>query len=333
MGTELGVALVNETNTPTPSINPSQVSARHTKEGARFDSILFATLDALVEAKLPFGIIGGVAVGGLGRPRSTHDIDIFVRPEDAESIVQALEAKGFRIDRINPEWIFKAFKDDILVDVIFRSAGDIYFDEEMHQHCKPIEYHGRKLPLVSPEDLIIIKCAVHFEGGPHHWHDALTILSHATIDWNYLLHRARRAPRRLLSLLLYAQSNDMWIPNSAIQYLFKSIFRDESVPERTIYSEFSLQQPSRIQAQPQAGTEEYLIAHIREALAEDPRTATQDLRILIDDQRIVVKGETISENRVAAILDVIQSKVPGREIVNHLRVTSIKEPERIEEIS
>src|SRR5436309_2064985 len=67
----------------TPSINPSQLSARNTEEGARFNRVLFSTLDALEEAGIPFALIGGVAAAGLGRPRSTDDIDVFVRPEAA----------------------------------------------------------------------------------------------------------------------------------------------------------------------------------------------------------------------------------------------------------
>ncbi|MGZ3696190.1 MAG: nucleotidyltransferase, partial [Bdellovibrionota bacterium] len=301
-----------------PSIDPNQVSARNTEGGARFNAALFSTLDALEEAKIPFALIGGVAASGLGRPRSTHDIDIFVSPEDAESALQALGAKGFRVERTDVEWLFKAFKDDILVDIVFRSKGDIYFDEEMHRNRKLVEYHGRKVPLVSPEDLIIIKCAVHYEGGPHHWHDALAILSHATIDWNYLLKRARRAPRRLLSLLLYAQSSDILIPNSMIVNLFHHIFTDDgkigeisqnqknieaqrrppiSKPQAVSSGSFSAEAPSQ----------EYLLAHIRQALAEDPRTAQQDLKILLDGNRLVVKGECPSEQRCKAVVDVIRS--------------------------
>lgn len=44
----------------TPSINPCQLSARNTEGGMRFDSVLFATLDALEEAKIPFALIGEI---------------------------------------------------------------------------------------------------------------------------------------------------------------------------------------------------------------------------------------------------------------------------------
>ena len=48
----------------------------------RFNRILGETVEALEESKIHYVFIGGIASGGLGRPRSTRDIDIFVVPED-----------------------------------------------------------------------------------------------------------------------------------------------------------------------------------------------------------------------------------------------------------
>ncbi len=195
---------------------------------------------------------------------------------------------------------------------------------------------------------MIIKCAVHYEGGPHHWHDALAILSHATIDWNYLLKRSRRAPRRLLALLLYAQSSDILIPNSMIVNLFHHIFTDDG---KIGESRHVSQTPAQHQAQhldnarrplkgPPAGassedshSQDYLLAHIRQALAEDPRTAQQDLKILLDGNRLVVKGECPSELRCKAVVEVIKSVAPHLDIANQIQVTRHSAPERAEEIS
>src|SRR5690606_15044757 len=153
-------------------------SARTDKQVAEsFNRTLFSALDALEENKIPYALIGGVASSGLGRPRSTHDIDIFVQPEDAGAALNALEAHGFTTEKTDFVWLFKGFKEGILVDIVFKSRGDIYFDNEMRDRSCLVEYHGRKVRTVSPEDLIIIKCAVHDELGPHHWHDALSILS------------------------------------------------------------------------------------------------------------------------------------------------------------
>lgn len=324
----------------TPSINPSQVSARNTEGGVRFDSVLFATLDALDEAKVPFALIGGIAASGLGRPRSTHDIDIFLRPEDAEGALRVLSEHGFRTEKFDIEWLFKAFKEDILVDIIFKSEGEMYYDEEVHAHRKMMEYHGRKVPVVSPEDLIVIKCAVHYEGGPHHWHDALAILANATIDWNYLIKRARKASRRMLSLLLYAQSNDVLIPNWAISQLYDYLFGEgfkrpanTAAAQPVHQSVPTLVKPMNTGSAKQGIAPEYLVAHLREAIAEDGRTAQQDLKILVNGNQIIVKGDCPSEERRKAIEDVVHSVAPGHELLNHVRVSTVTGPERAEEIS
>lgn len=326
----------------TPSINPCQLSARNTEGGMRFDSVLFATLDALEEAKIPFALIGGVAASGLGRPRSTHDIDLFLRPEDADSALRVLASRGFRTEIFDIEWLFKAFKEDILVDIIFKSEGEMYFDEEVQSHVKLMDYHGRKVPVVSPEDLTVIKCAVHYEGGPHHWHDALAILANATIDWNYLVKRARKASRRVLSLLLYAQSNDILIPNWVVTHLFEHLYGDGSKKSITQGGQSAMAKPPTLvrpaqavwaRAQGSSSAPEYLIAHVREALAEDGRTAQQDLKIFVSGKQIVVKGDCISEERRRAIEEVVRNVAPDYEVSNQVRVTTISVPERIEEIS
>lgn len=207
-----------------------QASARQTEMGQKFDKVLFAALDAVEAKKIPYALIGGIAISGMGRPRSTHDIDLFVRPEDAEATLAALVEAGFEAERPELKWLLKAWKDDHMVDIIHRSQGDIYFDDEMQRRAKKINFHGRQIPAVPPEDLIIIKAAVHQEVGPHHWWDALALLTHAQIDWDYLLKRARKAPRRLLSLLIYAQSQDVWIPNGVVNYLFDIVYRETRPP-------------------------------------------------------------------------------------------------------
>ena len=50
--------------------------------------------------------------------------------------------------------------------------------------------------------------------------DALAIIARTPLDWTYLVERARQAgPRRVLSLLLYAESNDLAVPAEAVDQL------------------------------------------------------------------------------------------------------------------
>jgi hypothetical protein len=97
----------------------------------------------------------------------------------------------------------------------------VYLDDEMLARAVTRECRGLDLRMVSPEDLLVIKAVATAEHGMHHWYDALGIIARNPIDWDYLVERARQAgPRRVLSLLLYAESNDMAVPAEAVEQLF-----------------------------------------------------------------------------------------------------------------
>jgi predicted nucleotidyltransferase len=309
----------------------------------RFNRTLFSALDALEEGKIPYALIGGIASSGLGRPRSTEDIDVFVRAEDGDAALEALKAHGFKTEKTDLAWLFKGFKEDILVDVIFKSRGDIYFDKEMDSRTMLIDYHGRHVRMVSPEDLIIIKCAVHDEVGPHHWHDALALLSHATLDWDYLLKRARKAPRRLLSLLLYAQSNDIWIPNRAVMELYRFVFGDLNYLGPTTAANAqttAVPRPAEAVALPQPPhplqarrpSDQYTIAHVRDALARDARTGQQGIKVIVEGNRILLRGEAPTDQILKAMAEVARDAAPGFQIDNQVKVQVLREAEGAEDV-
>lgn len=189
-----------------------------------FVDVLGDAVQALEEAVIPYAVIGGIASSGFGRPRWTHDIDLFVRPADAAKALDKLSAAGFRTERTDTTWLFKGFKHQVMVDVIFKSKGDFYFDEEMMQRAVSGVFQGRRVRFIPPEDLLVLKAAVHDEAGSHHWHDALGVIAGTELDWSYLLRRAERAPRRVLSLLTYAHSVDLLVPNRVIRELFEKVY-------------------------------------------------------------------------------------------------------------
>ncbi|MDQ3898054.1 MAG: nucleotidyltransferase family protein [Actinomycetota bacterium] len=197
---------------------------REVDEG-RFLTVLSEAIAALEAKDIPYVLMGGLSSATFGRPRGTNDIDLFVRPESARLTLDALEAAGFRTEETDPLWLYKGFKDDILVDVIFRSTGDIYLDEEMLAHARVVDVRGCAARVIPPEDLLIIKALAAAEHMPHHWHDALGVITGSDLDWDYLVSRARRhGARRVLSLLLYAQSNDLGVPVKPVRALFDAIF-------------------------------------------------------------------------------------------------------------
>ena len=198
---------------------------RCTESGA-FQQALGEVVAALQRAAVEYVLMGGVASTGLGRPRWTHDIDVFVRPSGADTALDALAAAGFDTERTDPVWLFKAFKHGVLVDVIFHSTGGFYLDDEMLARSVERDYMDHRVRLIAPEDLLVIKAAVHDEQGPRHWHDALGVIGVNELDWDYVLRRARQAPRRVLSLLVYAHSLDKTVPNHVVRELYREIYED-----------------------------------------------------------------------------------------------------------
>lgn len=192
----------------------------------RYLGVLDDTVAAVERLGVPWAMIGGIASAVVGRPRWTKgdDIDVFVRPQDAPGVVQELEKGGFEEREVDLQWLLKAARDDVVVDVIFRSEGDLYLDEDMIARIRTGEFQGRRVNLASPEDLIVMKVLAHSEETPRYWHDALGIVAHVELDWDYLMRRARQAgPRRVLSLLVYAQSNDLVVPDRIIEDLFEMV--------------------------------------------------------------------------------------------------------------
>jgi predicted nucleotidyltransferase len=295
--------------------------------------VLFETIDAVERSGIPYALIGGVAGKSLGRPRVTHDIDLFVTPEDASKILGVLEAKGFISQKRDPYWLFKAWKQNILVDIIFKSSGDIYFDEEVRSHVRRTTYLGRFVNSISPEDFLVIKAAAHQEHNPHHWHDALAVLKQGNLDWNYLLRRAKHAPRRVLALLIYGQSNDIAIPNDIIRLLYKSIF------ESPLYTSEAFIHPYRDTIKLEKNLSfngenipVYIKGKIMDALTSDDRIAEHDISVYVNHHDVIAKGEVFTEEQKRAIDDVIKIVAPDYQLKNQVEVRTLKGPEGCEAI-
>jgi hypothetical protein len=197
----------------------------------RFLAVLDDTVTALEQKGVPHLLVGGVGSATYGRPRWTHDVDVFVRPEDAALALDALAAAGFDTDESFPDWLYKASKLDVAVDVIFTMPGGILLDDEMLARCREETFGERRVRVMPPEDMLVVKAVVHDEHMPRHWYDALAIVARCPLDWEYLLRRARaHGARRVLSLLLYAQSNDLVVPNGPLRALFEAIYADWPEP-------------------------------------------------------------------------------------------------------
>jgi predicted nucleotidyltransferase len=190
--------------------------------------VLGDAVGAFERADVPYVLIGGLASAVHGRPRTSRDIDVLVRHADAMRALEALADAGFETEETNPQWIFKARKDDVQVDLIFWLKGDIYLDDEMLERSEERDIDGVRVRVIPPEDLIVVKAVIHDEQTPRHWGDALGVIADSELDWDYLARRARKGARRVLALLLYAQSNDLVVTDETVRALFDSLYGDVS---------------------------------------------------------------------------------------------------------
>jgi hypothetical protein len=188
-----------------------------------YASVLEASTRAIREAGIPHLVFGSIATRALGRARpigTDEDIDLFVRPPDAPAALQALEGAGFITVEEDPTWIHKAKRAGVTVDVIYKAAGRVYMDDEMHERGVETQVMGVDVRLVPAEDLAVIKALLHDENRAFDWFDALALMERSGFDWEYMLQRAEAyAAHRMLSLMIFARTEGIEVPADAIAKL------------------------------------------------------------------------------------------------------------------
>jgi predicted nucleotidyltransferase len=195
-------------------------------DAGRFHRVLGRAVEVLEAAGIPYVVFGSVAVGFYGKPSPSGDIDLLIRPADRSHALAALERAGFRVDETDQTWISKAFLDGVMVDFIVQVRGDLFLDDDMLERARQVEIHGNGVRLLSPEDAVLIEAASNAPEIESHWYQAVSIIIGTELDWPYLVSRARLAPRRLLSLLVYADADDIEVPRDAVRALYERLYSE-----------------------------------------------------------------------------------------------------------
>lgn len=203
--------------------NP-QTRASRTREQEAFRDLLAGAIEIVEGEGIDYVVAGSLCSNHWGRPSAIGDVDILVAPQDAKRLLKAFDAAGFDTSEEEPQWLYKAKKGRKTVDIIFEMEGTLYLDDPMLAHATTAEIEGVMVRLMSAEDFIVSQAVSTGEDTSDYWYNALGVIAKSDIDWDYLVERASRGPRRVLSLLLYAQSDDKSIPESAIRGLFESLY-------------------------------------------------------------------------------------------------------------
>ncbi|HEV8098400.1 MAG TPA: nucleotidyltransferase [Gaiellaceae bacterium] len=149
---------------------------------------------ALREAGVRFVLGGGLAIWALGGPETEHDVDFFVKPADAERALQALTKAGFRTEEPPEGWLFKGFRDDVMVDLIYDPTG-FEVDDEFLDRAEMREVQAVRMPVMRAEDVLVTKLLAMRE----HEVDYDRVLEIARtvreqIDWDEVRDRTNDSP-------------------------------------------------------------------------------------------------------------------------------------------
>jgi hypothetical protein len=111
---------------------------------------------ALREAKVPFLLGGGLAVWARGGPRTGHDLDLMIKPEDAARALEVLEDGGMRVEKPPEGWLYKAWDGDTLIDLIFEPIGEPV-DDAMFERAEELEVLAVPMLVMSLEDVMVTR--------------------------------------------------------------------------------------------------------------------------------------------------------------------------------
>jgi predicted nucleotidyltransferase len=133
---------------------PSEPDVEH--PFSSLEASLKKAVAALREADVSFLLAGSLAVWARGGPETHHDLDFVLREEEAGRALEVLADAGMRPEKPPEEWLYKAWDDDVLVDLIFHPSG-IRPDDAVIERGETLNVMGMELPVMALEDVIATK--------------------------------------------------------------------------------------------------------------------------------------------------------------------------------
>jgi len=114
---------------------------------------------ALLDAGIPFALVGGYAAWARGAPEPSHDADFAVTEEDVDRAKAALAAAGLDVQEPAENWLFKAYHRGALVDVLYRMVGEPV-TPELLSHADELEVLAVRMPVLAATDVVSAKLRV-----------------------------------------------------------------------------------------------------------------------------------------------------------------------------
>ena len=149
---------------------------------------------ALREADIPFLLGGSLASWARGGPETRHDLDLIIKPADAERALEALQEAGMRPERPPEEWLLKAWDGDTLIDLIYCPKG-LPVDDELIARGDELAVLGMDIRVMALEDVIATKLLALSEHSLRY--ESLLQIARALreqIDWQAVRERTQQSP-------------------------------------------------------------------------------------------------------------------------------------------
>lgn len=83
---------------------------------------------------------------------------------------------------------------------------------------------------------------------------------------------------------------------------------------------------------PQNEAPQYLVARLRRALTEDPRTTEQGVLVRVHGRTVYLSGQVATAQRCDALTAVVADQAPGMTVRNDVRVVATGQPGEWEEL-
>jgi Uncharacterised nucleotidyltransferase len=128
-------------------------------EGTNLGEIIAALkigVAALRRAEVPFLLAGSLAAWARGGPQPQKDLDLMLKPTDAERALEALEEAGMRAARPPEEWLYKAWCGEVMIDLIFCPAG-LRIDDQVFARADTFAVMAINTPVMAIEDVLVTK--------------------------------------------------------------------------------------------------------------------------------------------------------------------------------
>jgi hypothetical protein len=123
---------------------------------------------------IPHALAGSLAVWARGGPDVYHDIDFIILPDDRERVLEVMSEAGMRTEKPAPDWLYKAYDGDNLVDFIFYAPIGETATYIANAEERVVE--SVRMPVMTVDDVMVMK---------------LGAMNELYLDYSYALQLAR----------------------------------------------------------------------------------------------------------------------------------------------